>query len=332
MTRGFYEQIGVAPDADLDEVKAAYGRAVAHLLKRREAAVAAGGDAAQLDLARAQLDEAWEVLSDPARRRRYDAMLAVAGDGIGTRDLEDLWARVAGAMIHPSVSSAARIVDAATSLELSPLPEPPRPHVQRRAGGDAFVEAPTPPPITRPTTGGFGPPRVAVARTEPAAPAYGRTTPGVDVTGPVTSPGPSTGGAEVVPLRVTPPLRVVQTREEAGTVLSLPVGSVPAAAPPPVPTSGGTASGDVDQLVDQLGHGGALLRAVRERKGITLQQMADSTRISVRYLEAVEREDFGALPPAAAFVRGYVREMSRLLGLDVDRVVAGYMRRFSSDA
>ncbi len=305
MTRGFYEQIGVRSDADIDEIKAAYGHAVAHLLKRREAAVAAGGDASQLDLLRAQIDESWEVLSDPARRRRYDAMLAVAGDGIAHANLEDLWSRVAGAMIHPSVAAAARIVDAASSLKLSPLPEPPRPVAQRRAASEGFVEAPTPPAVTRPTGGGFGPPRTSRSN-------------------PPTSPGE---GAEVVPLRAAPALRVVQTREEPATVLAMPQAQASVSAQP-----ASTATGDVDQMVDSLGYGGSLLRAVRERQGISLQQMSESTRISARYLEAVEREDFAALPPAAAFVRGYVREMARLLGLDVDRVVTGYMRRFTSDA
>lgn len=306
MTRGFYEQIGVRSDADIDEIKAAYGHAVAHLLKRREAAVAAGGDASQLDLLRAQIDESWEVLSDPARRRRYDAMLAVAGDGITHADLDDLWSRVAGAMIHPSVAAAARIVDAASSLKLSPLPEPPRPVATRRPASEGFVEAPTPPAVTRPIPGGFGPPR-----------AVGRN--------PGTSPGE---GAEVVALRPAPALRVVQSREEAAVVLPMPTATVSLSAAP----SSSPATGDVDQMVDSLGYGGSLLRAVRERQGISLQQMSESTRISARYLEAVEREDFAALPPAAAFVRGYVREMARLLGLDVDRVVTGYMRRFTSDA
>ena len=69
MTRGFYDQIGVPFDADLDQIRAAYGRSVAQILRRREATVGQGGDTAALDLTRVQIDEAWEILSDPARRR-----------------------------------------------------------------------------------------------------------------------------------------------------------------------------------------------------------------------------------------------------------------------
>lgn len=340
MTRGFYDQVGVAGDADLDEIKAAYGRSVAHLLRRREATVAQGGDTSALDLARRQLDEAWEVLSDPARRRRYDAMLAVAGDGLTASDLDDLWTRVAGAMIHPAVAAAARIVDATTTLSLSPLPEPPRPVAGRgssaRHAGNAVTGATVDDEaITTPgrVTTSFGAPRpVPRVAAVPAA---------SDV---------STPGADVVPLRAGgPPLRVVRAREAPGDVVELPTmptsagqatsaGTSPAASvPTPRPTASvsvappTTPSGDVDQLVDTLGYSGALLRTMRERLGISIQTMSEQTRISARYLEAVEREDFAALPPAPAFVRGYVREMSRMLGLDVDRVVTGYMRRFDAE-
>lgn len=312
MTRGFYEQLSVPADADLEEIRAAYGRAVSHLMKRREATVAQGGDPSSLDLARTRLDEAWEALSDPARRRRYDAMLAVAGDGVAPTDLADLWSRVAGAMIHPAVSAAARIVDAATSLHLGPLPETPTPV----AGGgvDATFDddlLPASSPGSLPDVASFGRPRPA-ASAPPRRVSSGGTFPG-----------------EVVPLRVeaTPPLRVVRTRESSADVIELPPPTSPTVIPPTM-----SAGGDVDALVDQLGYSGALLRTLRERQGLALQAMSEITRISPRYLEAVEREDFAALPPGQAFVRGYVREVARLLGLDVERTVAGYMRRFSHDA
>lgn len=300
MTRGLYEQIGAQSDADLDEIKAAYGRAVAHVLRRREATIAQGGDTAALDLMRAQLDEAWTVLSDPARRRRYDAMLAVAGDGLADTDLDDLWTQVAGAMIHPAVAAAARIVDAATTLELGPLPEPPRPTPGRRAANETIIEdAPLPMPSPSRVVPSFGAPRAVAA-----------------------------AGSDVVPLHGEggPGLRVVRPRETPAAVVELAhPPTTPTVVPPPASTA------DVDQLVDELGYSGALLKSLREARGLSITELSETTRISARYLEAVEDEDFGALPPAPAFVRGYVREMSRMLGLDVERVVSGYMRRFSAD-
>jgi len=84
-------------------------------------------------------------------------------------------------------------------------------------------------------------------------------------------------------------------------------------------------------MVREHGFSGALLSTVRDARGLSLQEMSDSSRISVRYLQAVEDDDFERLP-SATFVRGYVREMARLLELDEDRVVEGYMRRFSGEA
>jgi hypothetical protein len=285
MTQGFYEQLGARPDAEIDEIKAAYGRAVAHLLRRREATVTQGGDTSAIDLTRTQLDEAWAALSDPARRRRYDAMLAVAGDGILNDEATDLWSRVAGAMIHPSVAAAARLVDAATQLGLAPLPEPPHPVGGRRAVG-AWTEEVT---LASPVSSGFGAPR------------------------PITRP-----------VEVAGANRPHQATQPGHT-------SPEAASEPGTSPGGDPSAGEIAQLFGAHGPTGALLRAVRQRRGLTLQQVSESTRISTRYLDAVEREDFSTLPSAAAFVRGYVREMCRLLGLDAEKVVAGYMRRFSGD-
>jgi cytoskeletal protein RodZ len=70
-----------------------------------------------------------------------------------------------------------------------------------------------------------------------------------------------------------------------------------------------------------------LLAAVRTRMGLSVQDVADHTRISLKYLEALEGEVRTQLP-SSTFVRGYVREVARLYLLEVDAVVAGYMRRF----
>ncbi|MCZ7651298.1 MAG: DUF4115 domain-containing protein [Thermoanaerobaculia bacterium] len=69
---------------------------------------------------------------------------------------------------------------------------------------------------------------------------------------------------------------------------------------------------------------GTWLRRQREARGVGLREIADSTRISLRYLEALEEERFDVLP-AHVFARGFLREYARVVGLDPDEVVNAYL-------
>jgi cytoskeletal protein RodZ len=51
---------------------------------------------------------------------------------------------------------------------------------------------------------------------------------------------------------------------------------------------------------------GSRLRDAREGKGITLRQIANATKISMRALEALERNDISRLP-GGIFTRAFVR-------------------------
>lgn len=68
---------------------------------------------------------------------------------------------------------------------------------------------------------------------------------------------------------------------------------------------------------------GEELRKQREIRGISLKEIADSTKISKRFLEALEKNDLRTLP-APVFTRGFVREYSRYLGLNADEMVSRY--------
>ena len=71
---------------------------------------------------------------------------------------------------------------------------------------------------------------------------------------------------------------------------------------------------------------GSLLRAVRESQGLELKQIARRTRINLGYLEALESDDFAALP-ALVYVRGFVVEIAKCLHLDPVQVAHTYVRR-----
>jgi len=51
---------------------------------------------------------------------------------------------------------------------------------------------------------------------------------------------------------------------------------------------------------------GSHLRSLRERHGVSLDEIAQSTRINRRFLDALEADDFGALPPGP-FAKGFIR-------------------------
>lgn len=71
---------------------------------------------------------------------------------------------------------------------------------------------------------------------------------------------------------------------------------------------------------------GSWLRQQRELREITLREISDATKISLRYLEALEDERFDLLP-APVFAKGFLRQYARYVGIDPEEVV-----NFFSDA
>ncbi len=75
---------------------------------------------------------------------------------------------------------------------------------------------------------------------------------------------------------------------------------------------------------------GARLREARERRGLSLRVIADATRISVRALEALERNDIRQLP-GGIFSRAFVRAYATEVGLDPEQTVAEFITRFPDE-
>lgn len=73
----------------------------------------------------------------------------------------------------------------------------------------------------------------------------------------------------------------------------------------------------------ELASFGEELRREREIRGISLKEIADATKISKRFLDAIERNDHRTLP-APVFTRGFVREYAKYLGLNADEMVNRY--------
>jgi cytoskeleton protein RodZ len=72
-----------------------------------------------------------------------------------------------------------------------------------------------------------------------------------------------------------------------------------------------------------MGSFGERMRREREMRGITLEEIAESTKIGTRSLRALEEEDFGRLP-GGIFNKGFVRSYARYLGIDEDQAISDF--------
>jgi cytoskeleton protein RodZ len=82
-------------------------------------------------------------------------------------------------------------------------------------------------------------------------------------------------------------------------------------------------------LVSLMTNFGASFKKAREFRGITLDQIAKETRISTRFLAAIENEEFHLLP-GGVFNRGFIRTFAERVGLDPDEALADYERLVSA--
>ena len=79
---------------------------------------------------------------------------------------------------------------------------------------------------------------------------------------------------------------------------------------------------------EPLGPGGEL-RQARVSSGVSLDDAQRATRISRRYLEALESDDYDALP-APVFARGFLRSYAQFLGLDATAISSSFLGEASS--
>jgi cytoskeletal protein RodZ len=66
----------------------------------------------------------------------------------------------------------------------------------------------------------------------------------------------------------------------------------------------------------------------RKRAGVSLEQIAQSTKISSRFLQAIEGEQFDQLP-GGIFNTSYLRQYAAAIGYDEDGLVAFYNQKMN---
>lgn len=83
------------------------------------------------------------------------------------------------------------------------------------------------------------------------------------------------------------------------------------------------------EIAEAVEFDGGFLQRIRLYKNISIDKMSDATRISRPYLMAVETNVYKSLP-AAVFVRGFIVQVARQLGLDEQKAAASYMKLFKA--
>lgn len=271
MSAGFYQRLGVSQDAATVEIQDAYQQGLARLVRRLRAARAGGADPAPIEAERGELQEAYEVLTDPVRRRRYDRMLSLEGQ-LPVNDVAAIREALLPALEDPAAAAAIELLSAVTRLELR---GPEAPELRRPAAPAR--------PVARPVSMMNAEQRMQRAQA-------------------VVAPLPEPASLPA------PPMLQVQAPSIAVA--------------PALPKGPDTAERDF--LSGTFGYDGRYIAAVREAKGIALEELAETTRISERYLTAIEANQFERLP-AAVFVRGYLKEIAAVLEVDEQPLVHGFM-------
>jgi curved DNA-binding protein CbpA len=297
MAQGFYEVLGIEHRATTESIHSAYHDRLAELVRRLRAARRQGADVTILESQERGLKEAMQVLSDPRRRQRYDAFRRA--NQVGMPDnAESLWDHAKDALVDPLAISALEVLKGTTELNIgNPFSVAPQP----RKWSSRPNEAGSSQPVSAPA-----PQQEVVAARAPVA--TETSDPSNEITEQMDRSGPTHGGPNVAP----------------AAPASVNAAPIPEPAPAPAPP----VLNDVETIASQYGMDGRFLRAVRELRKVTLDELAEETRISLRYLHALESNDFTSLP-AATFVRGYVKELSRALKVEDVGIVEGYLTLYN---
>jgi transcriptional regulator with XRE-family HTH domain len=72
---------------------------------------------------------------------------------------------------------------------------------------------------------------------------------------------------------------------------------------------------------------GPNLRRIRVQRGVTLEQIADATKVSVDLWKALEQNDFSRWP-TGIYARSYLRSYSAAIGVDAETTVDDFCRFF----
>jgi curved DNA-binding protein CbpA len=99
--------------------------------------------------------------------------------------------------------------------------------------------------------------------------------------------------------------------------------------PPVLAFRSSSSARPADELPEVLT--GADLRKFREARGVSLRHIAAVTKIGLRFLEYMEEDRFASLP-APVYLKGFLQEYARLVGIDPRRAAEAYMTRLPTSS
>lgn len=83
------------------------------------------------------------------------------------------------------------------------------------------------------------------------------------------------------------------------------------------------------QIQTQEFFDGVFLGKIRKYKKVKIEDLSQKTCISLKYLYAIEDNNYNALP-APVFTRGYILQYCKILGLDADKVTTTFMKLYQN--
>ncbi|HET6984891.1 MAG TPA: helix-turn-helix domain-containing protein [Myxococcaceae bacterium] len=338
-----YDVLEVDPESSIDELRAAVERA-RETYGPESVAVYALVEEGQIEELRAKLDEAEEVLLDPVRRVAYDR-------SIGRLAPATLWAEDDDdedgeplPPVEPGPHARAADLDLEAADDDEEVEEeedePPRQQAFALDVGEA--------PGTFGRTADAGDPARTPARPEAllsgdwaaAVPSDARPPAALPPPLPVASPEPIAAPLAVeeersalppsLGLRVKPAAQAPELEEEElpapppSLPPAAPLAPAPVAAAPERPPELPSRPRGKLEIPSDAEFTGELLRRVRESYGLSLQQVAERTRITRIHLENVEADRYDHLP-ATVYLRGILVNLARELRLDPARVSKTYL-------
>ena len=97
----------------------------------------------------------------------------------------------------------------------------------------------------------------------------------------------------------------------------------PPPAPPAMPDKLQPLPADITEVT------GSVLKMMREQRGLATRNVADITKLSGRYIEGIEEENFKKLP-ARPYLRGFLSLYAKAIGYEPDRIVSDYLKRYDA--